>query len=238
MSAADILVWPAAVLKPQQVLPSPVPMSRSGGVTLGGTEFPTRTDTGYWSIAFKGVLLGTPAHRKQWNLVRTRAGGRAGLLAVPVVSFDTSPWAAGTVNGRTLTTHSDGTRFSDGGRYSQPTIIVEMVEAAAIGARLVTLRRIAGIDELSGVRFSYNHALYETGMPTLVDGDDWTVEIFPAIRAAIPAGAALEFDLPTCLVHLATDRAMDVSLSIGNVDRRDVAFLEATDYWSALAAPP
>ena len=57
----------------------------------------------------------------------------------------------------------------------------------------------------------------------------------PPVRAPIPAGAALEFSLPTCLVRLASDREMDVNFSVNKIDKRDVAFVEAADYWSALA---
>jgi hypothetical protein len=100
----------------------------------------------------------------------------------------------------------------------------------------VTLRIVGGIDELTGTRFSYNHALYELGIPTAVDDDEWTMPVFPAIRAPIPADALLNFTLPTCLVRLATDRAMDVSLTAGNFDRADVSFVEAVEFWNDAAA--
>lgn len=231
----EILDWPVSILKPLEVEADVVAFTRSGGTTLGGLQRVTRTDRGWWSIVFRGVRLSTPAERRMWNAVAEHCGGMAGKLALPVRSFDSAPWPAGTVDGLLLTSHSDGSSFSDGSLYAQPPIGVEMAAAAAIGDTSVTLRIVHGIEELGGVRFSYQHAMYRTGLPTLIDGDEWTVRVSPAIRAAIPSGAALEFGMPTCLVRLASDREMDVNVSRGAVDRRDVAFVEAADYWNDLA---
>ncbi len=232
---AGAIVWPHGVLRPLACEANKVVFDRSGGRTLAGLERVTRTDRGWWSIVYKGVPLGTPGERKSWNAIGVHMGGRVGLMAVPVWSFDSAAWPAGAVHGATLVPHSDGTTHSDGTYYSQPSILVQMAAAAALGATSVTLRAVHNIAELTGIRWSYNHALYETGFPTLIDGDEWTMPVFPAIRAAIPADAWLDVDLPTCLVHLATAREMDSMLSRGAHDRRDVAFVEATDYWNTLA---
>jgi hypothetical protein len=219
-------------------MPNPVPFSRGGGPSLGGIEQVTRTDKGWWTIAYKGInLRDDTTRRRAWNAMRASVNGMADTIAIPVWSYDANGLADGVqLDGQRLVTHSDGSSFRDGGRYRQAQIIVTMAEAAAIGDTSVALRLVYGIDELSGVRFSYQHALYETGNPTSVVDDVWTVKVFPAVRAAIPQDAALELDLPTCLVHLASDREMDMSLSAGNADKVDVNFVEATSYWNALAS--
>lgn len=87
-----------------------------------------------------------------------------------------------------------------------------------------------------GVRFSYKHALYETGPVISVDGDIWEVPISPTVRELIPAGADLEFDRPTCLCRLSDDRGMDVVQdAISKNANPNVSFVEATDYWNRLA---
>jgi hypothetical protein len=230
----DPLIWPS-FLAPAQILANPVPFSRSGGVSLGGLERTTRTDRGWWMIDYKSVALYTVARRRIWNAFRVSLSGASGSFVIPVWSFDTSPWAAGTVEGKSLTPHSDDSPFDDESLYEQPTIIVTMGVAAALGDTSVTLRIGYGIDELTGTRFSYNHALYELGIPTAVVDDLWTMPVFPAIRAAIPIDAALEFDLPTCRVRLASDREMDVSLTAGGFDRADVSFREDTAFWNDAA---
>ena len=91
----DPLVWPICVLKPLQIQLNPVPFTRSGGRTLGGVQRSTRTDRGHWSIVYRGVPLGDAARPRCWSAIRTGASGMAGRLAVPVWSFDSSPWADG-----------------------------------------------------------------------------------------------------------------------------------------------
>lgn len=235
MSLENVPLWPHAKLVPAAIMANPTPFSRSGGASLGGISRSARTDRGWWNIAYRGVALSDASRRRLWNMLRVKISGAAGLVIVPVWSFDSAPWVDGTVNGKLLTRHSDGSPHSDGSQYSQAGILVQIAAAAAIGDTSVTLRTIYGLDELAGIRFSYGHALYETGWPTAINGSEWTMPVFPAIRAAIPDEAYVEVDLPTCLCRLTSDRAMDVSFSAGHFDQRDVAFVEAVDYWSDLA---
>lgn len=229
-------VWPGSVLTPGSILANPRFFSRSGGTTLGGIKRSTRTDRGHWSIVYRAIALHTSSQRRVWNAIRTHLAGSAGLIAVPVWSFDTTPWPAESVQGYDGVVHSDGAPFSDQSYYTQPSVVVEMAAAAAIGDTTVTLRLVSGTTYLTGVRFSYEYALYETGaLQADVDGDEWTLDIFPAIRSPIPADATLDLALPLCLCRLADDSGMDVSLSAGGFDMVDVAFIEAVDRWNDLA---
>lgn len=227
-----ILVWPASVLCPASLRANVVPFTRSGGRTLGGLERVTRTDRGFWSIVYRGVMLDTVERRRCWTAIRNHMGGKAGHIAIPVHSFDTVPWPDGSIRGYVASTYSDGATFSDGSSYGQPEIAVQMAEAAAVGDTTVVLRIVDGIDDLAGVRWSHERALYETGVPILVDGPDWTVPVTPAIRAPIAAGADLNFATPTCLVRLAEDSAMDNALTRGLTDPVDVAFVEDVEWWN------
>lgn len=232
---ADIVLWPHSLLLPAVIEANVVPFSRSGGTTLGGLQRVTRTDRGFWSIAYKRVALAGAARRRAFNALGVHCSGMAGLLAVPVWSPDTAPWPAGSVEGLMLSTHSDDSAHADGSRYAQQAIVVETVDAVPLGATSMRLRLVTGIDSLAGVRFSHQHALYKTGFPSAVVDDLWTVPVTPSVRAPIPAGAELEFALPTCLVRLASDRELDTSLTAGWFDSVDVAFVEAADHWNDLA---
>lgn len=233
MSVDGAIQWDRR-LCPAQIAIQLVPFSRSGGRTLGGIERSTRTDVGYWSIAYKGVALHGTALRRIWHAIAVEAGGTPGLLEVPAWSPDVNPWADGTVDGFWLSPHSDDSAHSDDSLYATPAILVELVTALEIGDTSARLRIVGGIDDLSGVRWSYQGALYQMGLASLAD-EVYTARIFPAVRAAIPAGAALEFSRPTCLVHLASDREMDAAYSASRFDLVDVAFVEAVDYWNDLA---
>lgn len=230
-----IVVWPGQLLRPGAIEPNPVPFSRTPGRSLGGIGRSTRTDNGYWEIGLMGVALRDTETRRWWNAIRTTLGGKPGLAVVPVYSKDTAPYASGQKEPVILTSHSDGASFSDGSLYSQGAISIKSVGATAIGATSIKLRVTTGFPFLSGVRFSYQHALYETGFTGDPDGGVFESPIFPSVRAPIPAGADLEFDNPTCLVHLKEDRGMDVALSAGGVDFRNVYWVEAVDYWNDLA---
>ena len=233
-----IVVWPHCVLRPQQVAANIVPFTRSGGPTLGGITPSYRTDLGFWSIDYMNVILRNRyrEHWQTWQALRQKLGGRAGLIAVPVRSGLSAPFVSGGFEPMLESTHSDGSTFSDGSHYVQGSISVKSVGTTAIGATSIRLRIINAAENLVGVRFSYNHALYETGPVTAIDGDVWEVPISPSVRELIPADADLEFDQPTCLCHLAEDRGMDVTQeSISRNSYPSVRFVEATDYWNARA---
>jgi hypothetical protein len=173
--------------------------------------------------------------RRVWNTIETDLAGRAGLIAVPVWSFDSAPYASGEREPLALTSHDDGTPFDDGSLYQQGAIDIQMAAFAPLGATVITLRLINAATA-AGIRFSYQHAAYKTGriLSELGDGA-FQVSIFPAIRQAIPAGAQLDVDNPTCLCHLAEDRGMDLGLNNTEIDTATVEFVEAVEFWDDLA---
>lgn len=231
----EIIHWPARLLKPATAMASPVAFSRSGGRSLGGIERTTRSDKGFWRVTLDAVAVYSPGHRRAWNAIRTSLNGKAGLVVVPAWSFDSAPYASGQRERPLLTTHDDGTTFDDGSEYWQGSVDIEMASYAPLSSTVVTLKLINAASA-AGIRFSYQHALYETG-PILSEAAENTfqVPVFPAIRQAIPAGSKLEADMPTVLCHLADDRAMDVSLNNTEIDTASVEFVEAVDFWNDLA---
>lgn len=231
-----ILVWPHQLLVPVKSEANVVPFSRSGGRSLGGLEPTTRTDRGFWSIRLNDIILENRRKRRAWTALQTELSGRAGLIAVPVWSFDTAPYPEGVDRFHRSIPHSDGTYFSDGAGYQGQKISLRAPDAVPIGATSMRLQVINAEADLVGIRFSYQHAAYQTGFAGTVEGAFWTVSISPAIRAPIPAGASLEVDMPTCLCRLKDDSGMDTDLDVLGMSRPSVGFNEATDYWDDLAA--
>lgn len=228
-------IWPR-LLRPRDIEVNMVPFSRSSGMTLGGLRRAVRTDRGFWRIVYRGVPLWGEQRRRLWNQIAVGTLGQAGLLAIPAWSFDTVPWPPELVDGEVETLHSDDTPHDDDTPYVQPAMSwLTMAEPAALGATSIKVRISGDLIDAAGLRFSYQHALYMTGAPTAISGAEWTVPVFPAIRAAIPDEAALEIAVPTCLVRLAADSGLDARFSRGGHDRVDVTFIEAADYWSAIA---
>ncbi|MBB2818990.1 UNVERIFIED_ORG: hypothetical protein GGD59_002235 [Rhizobium esperanzae] len=235
---ADIIEWPSCLLRPTQVSPSLVPFSRSGGRSIGGVERSTRTDRGYWSIEYNGIVM-QAKHRDQWrawNAIRTHLGGKTGLIAVRVPSSLSAPYVSGSFEPRVSELNDDGTPFDDGSEWQQGAISVVADTLTPIGSTIIKLRIVKAAADLAGVRFSYNHALYETGGAIEIDGDIWTVPLSTSVREIIPPGAELEFDAPTCLCRLADDRGMDITQdAVAKGTRPNITFVEATDYWNDLA---
>lgn len=232
---ARIVDWPAELLEPGQIDVNQVVFSRSGGRTLGGLERAIKTDRGHWEFVYHDIAVHGVERRRAWNYTRVAVSGRTGIIRLPIWSLDSSPWPADARDGRILTPFSDGSTFSDGAFHSQPAVLGEMVAPAALGDAVVAIRPLLNMDEMSGIRFSYQDALYETGVPISIVSGVWTVPIFPLLRAAIPADAELVCDRPTCLVKLATDREMDAKLSEKHFDLHTVSFVEAADYWNDIA---
>lgn len=235
----DIIEWPLCVLTPQTASANLVPFTRSGGTTLGGISPSTRTDLGFWSIDYGNVVMRN--NRRQqwqtWQAIRQKLGGKSGLIAVRVPSTLSAPYVSGRFEPLIETMHDDNTLFDDDTPYTQGAVSVVTDGITPIGATQIRLRIINAASNLVGVRFSYEHALYETGPVISIDGDIWTLPISPTVRATIPHGSDLEFDQPTCLCHLADDRGMDVPQdAITKHSLPSVSFLEATDYWAELAA--
>lgn len=235
---AGILHWPCCTLRPQRIGINLVPFTRSGGRSLGGIEPAIRTDLGFWAIDYQNVVM-QARHAdawRTWNAIRTRLGGRSGLVVVCAKSGLVAPYPGGRFVAPARVPHSDGTPFSDGTLYEQDAISVVSVGMTMIGATVMKLRIINADDDLVGVRFSFDHALYETGPAIDIDGDVWTVPVSPSVRADIPDGAELNFGSPTCLCRLADDRGMDITNDrIERVAYPSVSFVEATDYWNRLA---
>lgn len=228
----SIVVWPYKLLVPEECRAYPNPFTRSGGRTLGGVKPSYRTDLGYWSIELNSVPLVTTAQKRTWDAIETLLSGTSGRIAVPAWAMDSAPYASGQEEALSYVTHSDGTTFSDGSRYEQNAISVVSVGVTAVGATEISMRIINAAADLSGVRFSYNHALYKTGQVVSIDGDIWTMRITPSVRELIPSGAELEFDRPTCVCNLAEETGMKRAINSNRIEIVSVSFVEDTFYWS------
>lgn len=234
----DIIHWPAGLLTPQSSPFDVSAFSRSGGRTLGGISRSVRTDRGFWQGSLNSIVFrrgSQSAQARTWNAIRTALGGSVGLIAVPVCA--TRLWASVGFSdfAPLLTPHDDDTPFDDGTLYSQGSIDIEMASYAPLGSTVVQLRLVHA-PTVSGIRFSYQHAMYETGRVISQTSETvFQVEITPAIRMPIPADAKLEADMPTVLCRLASDGEMAIEFPAGGMPRPSVNFVEAVDFWNDVA---
>lgn len=235
----EFIYWPRKILKPRECRVNLVSFSRNGGPSVGGISPTTQTDLGWWEIKYNNLLLQQrkSAQVRTWDSIDAISNGKAGLHVVPIWAFETAPYVD-TFTLPSLVPFSDTSVFSDGAEYYQPSISVYASEDAALGATVLELNVLnADVNNLHGAKFSYNHALYRIRKIISMndDGSLQTVLIAPTLRTAISAGAQFNFDEPDCLCHLQSDNSMERGLQTDLVEQLSVTFVEATDYWNALA---
>lgn len=232
---ADFLVWPSKTLRIGEAQFTEAAMSRTGGLSLEGSERTTKTDVGFWKADLKNIPIVSAAHWRVWQAIATELGGRSGLIAVPAVSRFSAPYVDDIESEPTITNHSDGASFSDGTGYRNRSIILRTSAQANLGSTIVSIEAQHAGDDLTGIKFSYQYALYKTGSIISKSGNIWQMRVFPAIRQTIPAGADLETDDPMCLMHLATDTEMTAEEKPGKLCFPSISLKEAVDYWTDLA---
>ncbi|WP_152986629.1 hypothetical protein [Pseudovibrio sp. POLY-S9] len=235
----NVIHWPHSLFA-SQGKPSfqKRPFSRSGGMTLGGRELVTQTDLGFWRARIPNIVLRRRdlRHEEAWNAIEVALHGQVGLVIVSV-SHVGSQVQKLAKQARSYVPHADETGFSDDTFYASEPALVQLEEQATLGSTVLKLRGLQSGLRLSGIHFSYLHALYNTGPIIETVGDVVRVPIFPAIRAPIPAGTLLNVTEPSCLMKLASDNEMNLDFSSSSFTRKTVNFVEAIDYWDKVSAP-
>lgn len=195
------------------------PKTTEGAPTLSGTTQVVASPAGVWRITFEGVPLNTPERIKAWRAIEAQAEGRANPLIVP--TYDRPALTPDAIE-NWLTTHSDGTPFSDGSRYYSSGQEIRVGANAVVGAVQLTVNKVQGGLIDAGQHFSIKGRLYR--VKYLIS--QATVRIWPPLREAIAEGDLMEFDRPSCKVKLASDGAMNAPLTISRFGVGNVSFNE------------
>jgi hypothetical protein len=217
--------WPQTLPPKETTFTVDLP-STSGGPAIGGYEQVVQSTTGRWSASFTfHISPHRPVGGNGVLFFRWFQGymqGRANSIVMPV--FDRGLTPAG-LAGSLLApvTHSDGTSFSDGTLYDQPSTPAQFAGAWPVGALSLMVNMLAGQTPQPGQHFSAGERLYriESAMPYLglvVPGAApvyWTLDIWPPLRFAVTDGQWCEFDNPACIMRLAKDDGAQLALKPG-----------------------
>src|SRR5690606_9659278 len=133
-----------------------------------------------------------------WSAIRSTLAGKVGLVAVRAPSSLMAPYQSGAFERDAIVPNANGSIFFEGPPlqpepvpYTRSAVQIVADDPVAIGDTTIKIRVNTGGPNLYGIRFSYEHALYETGIGDGPVGAVWELPITPSARAAIPDGAVL-----------------------------------------------
>lgn len=202
--------------------------------SLSGLKRFTRTDGGgWWACEMSGVKLWSPEDIKLARALIARADGGAAMFDVPACECAFAPWPGGIV--AALVPHTDGTTFDDGSEYLPSVIDIVLEDDAALRATTIKVRINAGADLLGGEAFSLVHPnmgkrIYQgCGVTPVTDGTDdlYWVDIRTPLREAATAGAALDFENPSCVMRLVNAEDAMEAISLNRFSGLSLQFQEA-----------
>lgn len=211
MSATQV-IFPAKKLPAMKAMFHPSLVSRSGGVSIAGSEQIVTSGAGRWigKLSFQ-VAFGLGSGRIQdtvliWRAILAQLQGRTNILVVgPFDSGNTPAYIAGNELSAVSATFSDGAAFSDGSEFATAQTPAGVVGAVATGATALTVDMLAGHTPEPGQYFSVNNRLFLIQTATAGSGNQWDLSVWPPAREAIGDGASAEFDDPVCMMRLASD---------------------------------
>jgi hypothetical protein len=147
------------------------------------------------------------------NWIAARLNGSHRFVNVPFLTDWTGPFGVDAQNVPTPIIsgipHSDGTLFSDGSGYSQPTVWGEITEAAGLNAGVVKLQLFGAArlirhsewfsiyNETKGWRAHRVWEIRDVNDPN-AESPIYTLAVEPPLRQAAIAGQRLEFARPRC----------------------------------------
>lgn len=224
----SVLEWPVHVLTPRTLAVDLAPRTLAGAASVNGNTQVVSSSAGLWSIAYGEIPVLDEDAIKCWRALVALLEGRLTPIRVTISRMYQpagSAEADGLYGGGTP--HSDGTLFSDGTGYVERVIDVQLTAGMAKGATSAAIA-INYADEIEpGQHFSIGDRLYRIKSIVYTDTDRASITFTPPAREAASTGAQLEFDDPSCLMRLASDREMDLPLDFNRWAYPSVTFIEA-----------
>lgn len=215
----------------------------TSGQTAQSVASFTRTDGGgFWSCSMSDVSLsggaGLKGRERQkistllWRAIRQICDGGVNAIVVPRNDALFRPWPTGVAQDGGVVPHSDGSFFSDGSGYYQPTISVTSEGAADLRDTSLDLNLIYCGPLMGGEAFSIDHEtigwrLYEIATVVYSDETHATVTFRPPLREAVADGTYIEFDRPRCTMRLANPGSMNLTVQPWTFNSANVDFVEA-----------
>jgi hypothetical protein len=216
------LAWDYTVLPFQSFEATRRNLSRSGGLTISGTEQVVQSSSDFWAINAT-VRIHRREHILAYRALQAQSFGRATEWLIPV------PISAGIfVQTRIITNSATEASFSSEFSPEFPEediiqIITRIPYPHVTGRMTATALRSSGTISFTmdnpawvpipGIYFSIGSRLYM--MATVSNsGTTFTATFVPKLRATAITGATIEFSQPKCLMRLAQDNIGQMNLDM------------------------
>lgn len=210
--AANAMAWPVAML-PRQVHFTPAIQSKSGGVSMSGSEQIIVSDAGRWSAKVVVSLRGE-ASNLALRAFLAQMSGRAGTVLVPKWDM----FRPVDVNGRKLSQvhgvgyadgsphNGNGFNFDLSGFGQTETIVARLAAPAVSGTTHITVN----LDDVEGPRpgdyFGIDQNLYlASHVWRETEHSPTNIYFWPRLRAAAAVDTPVILDRPVCKMRFASD---------------------------------
>lgn len=202
--------------------------SRSGGMTLGGTDQVVTSPAARWRARVTPAGLTRSGELFAWDGMLANLGGRAGTLLVPCFDACHSPaTAAGFRNsmGVIADVFDDETEFSDGTTFDEEATEAALTADAAAGAIQVAI--LSNYAPAVGMKFGLGPRRYVVKYMVDHGGGNYTLTFTPRLRDARVSGERVLWAASVCLMRLASDDSGAADLELLRFARPTVELVEA-----------
>lgn len=227
--AANAISWPALLIPRQASFQIDVP-SRSGGLSMTGSEQVTVSNAGRWKARLD-IPLARENRVLAMRALLAQLEGRAGTVLVP----KWERYGPRDANGKRLAqlataAYENCGLNADLSAFGQDEFEhATLATSASAGATQISVTLAAGIDgPRPGQYFGIGQRLHLCQAVWQEDeGDALRVQFTPRLREAGTAGDRVILDRPVCLMRLASDDSGNVMLDAGRFGTATFDFVEA-----------
>lgn len=227
--AANAITWPSAIF-PAKALFHPENQSRSGGLSLTGSEQFTVSNAGRWRAKLTMPLLSDQSILS-WRSFVSLMEGRAGTVLVP--KWDN--YGVRDSNGREMS-EVQTIGFDDGGlnfdlsgfSQSDDVLHAQLAIPAAAGATQLSIIVNDGPGPRPGQYIGIGDRLYLVQLAwEVVEGGPIQAQVWPRLRRSAAMAERVILDRPVCLMRFASDQTGELDLDMGRWGAPGLELVEA-----------